>query len=173
MGASTRSPRRSFSSPARQRGVVLYVALILLILLALLGVIGMQVAGMQERMASGYRAGSLAFQNAEGAARGVENAVERIANRQSLGDNPMVSSADIDQRCDDGFDPSDWLVKTKLGSKPAVKVRQIQGCIQGEGALDMGKPLETATPVYQITTYASDTTSDATSRSAVDTVFKL
>ncbi|HFK2946862.1 TPA: PilX N-terminal domain-containing pilus assembly protein [Stenotrophomonas maltophilia] len=169
----TRFSRRPFSGPARERGAVLYISLILLILLALLGVIGMQVAGMQERMASGYRAGSLAFQNAEGAARGAENAVEKIANRQSAGDNPMVSSADIDQRCDDGFDPSDWVAKTKLGSKPAVKVRQIQGCIQGEGALDMGKPLETATPVYQITTYASDTTSDATSRSAVDTVFKL
>lgn len=167
------SSRRTFSAPVRQRGAVLYIALILLIMLALLGVIGMQVAGMQERMASGYRAGNVAFQNAEGAARSAENAVEKIANRQSLGDSPTVSSADIDQRCDDGFDPSDWVAKTKLGNKPAVKVRQIQGCIQGEGALDMGKPLEAATPVYQITTYAGDTDADATSRSAVDTVFKL
>ncbi len=169
----TRFPRRSFSGPARQRGAVLYISLILLILLALLGVIGMQVAGMQERMASGYRAGSLAFQSAEGAARSVENAVENIANRKDAGDNPAVSASDISQQCDDGFDPSGWVAKTKLGSKPAVNVREIQGCIQGEGALDMGRSVEKPTPVYQITTYAGDTTGDATSRAAIDTVFKL
>jgi type IV pilus assembly protein PilX len=37
----------------------------------------------------------------------------------------------------------------------------------------MGKSVEKPTPVYQITTYAGDTTSDATSRAAIDTVFKL
>lgn len=167
------SRRRPFVAQARQQGAVLYVALIMLVLLALLGVIGMQVAGMQERMAAGYRATNMAFQNAEGAARSAENAVENIANRKDAGANPTVASADISQQCDDGFDPSAWVAKTKLGSKPAIYVREIQGCIQGEGALDMGKSVEKPTPVYQITTYAGDTTSDATSRAAIDTVFKL
>ena len=63
------SRRRPFVAPARQQGAVLYVALIMLVLLALLGVIGMQVAGMQERMAAGYRATSMAFQNADLPAR--------------------------------------------------------------------------------------------------------
>ncbi|KAF1016365.1 MAG: hypothetical protein GAK31_01863 [Stenotrophomonas maltophilia] len=166
-------PPSFHGGPRTQRGAVLYLALMLLILLALLGVVGMQVAGMQERMSSNYRAGSMAFQTAEGAARGAENAVEKIANRQSPGDNPVAAAADIDQRCDDGFDPSLWVQQTTLGNKPAVKVRQIQGCIQGEGALDMGKPVDSATPVYQITSYAADNTGEATSRSAIDTVFKL
>lgn len=47
---------RAWSGPRGQRGAVLYVALIMLILLALLGIAGMQVAGMQEKMASNYRA---------------------------------------------------------------------------------------------------------------------
>ncbi|WMJ68606.1 PilX N-terminal domain-containing pilus assembly protein [Stenotrophomonas sp. 24(2023)] len=161
------------TGPRAQRGAVLYLALMLLILLALLGVVGMQVAGMQERMSSNYRAGSMAFQNAEGAARSAENAVEKIANRQAPGDSPVVVASEIDQRCDDGFDPSAWVQQTTLGAKPAIKVRQIQGCIQGEGALDMGKPLEAATPVYQITSYAADSNGEATSRSAIDTIFKL
>ncbi|MCM5640131.1 PilX N-terminal domain-containing pilus assembly protein, partial [Xanthomonas hortorum] len=38
-----------------QSGAVLYVALIMLILLALLGIAGMQVTGLQERMAFNYR----------------------------------------------------------------------------------------------------------------------
>jgi type IV pilus assembly protein PilX len=124
------SRRRPFVAQARQQGAVLYVALIMLVLLALLGVIGMQVAGMQERMAAGYRATNMALQNAEGAAR-AENAVENIANRKDAGANPAVASSDINQQCDDGFDPSAWVAKTKLGSKPAIYVREIQGCIQG------------------------------------------
>ena len=47
--------QRRLSPPSRQHGAVLYVALIMLILLALIGVVGMQVAGMQERMSSDYR----------------------------------------------------------------------------------------------------------------------
>ncbi len=174
MNTHTPSIRSRRAAPARhQRGAVLYVALIMLILLAVLGVVGMQVAGMQEKMSSNYRATNLAFQNSEGAVRSAEDAVEKIANREAAGSDPIVSSADIEQRCDDGYDPVAWVRSSRLGSKPLVKVRQIQGCIQGEGALDMGKPLDAPTPVYQITGYAADTNADGTSSSAIDTVFKL
>ncbi|WP_312237418.1 PilX N-terminal domain-containing pilus assembly protein [Stenotrophomonas sp.] len=166
-------PRHSSSPRRSQRGAVLYVALIMLILLALLGVVGMQVAGMQEKMSSSYRATNLAFENSEATVRGAEDAVEKIANREAAGANPIVGSADIGQRCDDGYDPAVWVRDANLGSKPLVNVRQIQSCIQGEGALDMGRPLDVATPVYQITGYAADSNADATSSSAIDTVFKL
>lgn len=157
----------------RQRGAVLYVALIMLILLAILGVVGMQVAGMQEKMSSNYRATNLAFQNSEAAVRGTEDAVEKIANREAAGANALVSSGDIQQRCDDGYDPILWVQQSKLGSKPLVNVRQIDGCIQGEGTLDMGKPLDKPTAVYQITGYAADSNADGSSSTAIDTVFKL
>ncbi len=172
MNIHTRA-RRPPVHAARQRGAVLYVALIMLILLALLGVVGMQVAGMQERMSSNYRASGVAFQNSEAAVRSAEDAVEKIANRKDGGKNPVVSSADIDQICDDGFDPVAWVAGSKLGSKPLVKVRQIQGCIQGEGSLAMGGPNEAPTPIFQITGYAADSTSDGTSSTAIDTIFKL
>jgi type IV pilus assembly protein PilX len=63
------SVSRRFQGRTQQRGAVLYVALIMLILLALLGVVGMQVAGMQERMAANYRAANMAFQASERAGR--------------------------------------------------------------------------------------------------------
>ena len=45
--------RRYASPPSRQRGAVLYIALIMLILLALLGVVAMQVAGRMAEIAAG------------------------------------------------------------------------------------------------------------------------
>ena len=60
---------RRHSRRSRQQGAALYVALIMLILLALIGIVGMQVAGLQERMAANYRTTNLAFQNAEALAR--------------------------------------------------------------------------------------------------------
>lgn len=53
----------------REKGAVLYVALIILVLLALIGIAGIQVSGMQEKMASNYRAVNRAFEEAEGTVR--------------------------------------------------------------------------------------------------------
>ena len=134
------SRRRPFVAQGRQQGAVLYVALIMLVLLALLGVIGMQVAGMQERMAAGYRATNMALQNAEGAARSAENAVENIANRKDAGANPAEASSDINQQCDDGFDPSAWVAKTKLGSKPAAAAGATASAAPAAAARPAAKP---------------------------------
>ncbi|KRG73364.1 pilus assembly protein [Stenotrophomonas chelatiphaga] len=163
--------------PSRQRGAVLYVALIMLILLSLLGIAGMQVANMQERMASNYRAVNAAFQRSEDAVRLTENQVEALANRDATaGATGSLTSASIEIQCDNGYDPSVWTSQRAQSERQVVKVRQIETCIQGEAALGMGRPVEAATPVYQITAYATDTaTSGDPSRSAVaiDTVFKL
>src|SRR5690606_11554501 len=111
-GTATKSPSRSATgysvtdamnrqrthlSGARQQGAALYVALMMLILLALIGLVGMQVAGMQERMASAYRAANLAFQNAEAYVRQTECGLERL---NGVPDVPasncaLVSQADI------------------------------------------------------------------------------
>lgn len=50
----------------RNRGAVLFVALIMLLLLTLLGVTAMQVTMLQERMSGNFRAQQIAFERAEG-----------------------------------------------------------------------------------------------------------
>lgn len=158
-----------------QRGVALYIALIMLILLALIGIVGMQVAGMQERMAASYRAVNRAFQNSEGVVREAECAIEAIANRTAAGTCNIITAADIDHVCDQGFDPAAWGETQSLASVPAVNVRQIDTCVQGEGPLDMGTApaSESVFPIYQITSYAADDEDNASSSSVVDTIFKL
>jgi len=155
-----------------QRGAVLYVALIMLILLALIGIAGMQVAGMQEKMASNYRATNVAFQNAEGVTRRSEHALENIANRvAAASDAPLVDS-DVQQNCDIAFDPVAWGRGRALTTREAVNVRRIDSCVIGGGSLSMGKPLDPVTPIYQITTFATDTPTDSSSTASIDSIFK-
>lgn len=169
--SSLRQPR--FPSAATQQGAVLYVALIMLILMALLGIAGMQVASMQEKMASNYRAANRAFQNSEGAVRSAERSAEAISNRESLPTGSLIQAGDIARNCDDGFDPMIWAAARVDETAPAANVRQIDSCIVGEASLDMGTPLDKATPVFQITGFATDDTDAATSAVVIDTVFKL
>ncbi|WP_367381904.1 PilX N-terminal domain-containing pilus assembly protein [Stenotrophomonas cyclobalanopsidis] len=172
-----RRPPVSMGAPRSQRGAVLYVALIMLILLSLLGIAGMQVANMQEKMASNYRAVNVAFQRSEQAVRTTESQIEALANRDdTAGATGTLTSASIERTCDDGFDPSVWAAARRIGDGQEVKVRQIESCIQGEASLDMGRPTDVATPIYQISAYASDagsSTDTGTSAVAIDTVFKL
>ena len=156
-----------------QQGAALYVALIMLILLALLGIAGMHVASMQERMSSNYRAFNVAFQRTEAVVRNAERSIESIANRTGLPAGSLISDSDIDGRCDDGFDAGQWGDAQSLAAVPAVNVRQIDQCIEGEGDISMGKPSDPAAPVYQITAYAADDDANASSAAVVDTVFKL
>lgn len=163
----TRSGRRA------QSGAVLYVALIMLILLALIGIIGMQVAGMQERMAANYRAVNIAFQNAEGELRTTECTIADIENRTSTPGCTAVTASQIESRCEDGFNVQQWLATQNLGSAPAYNVRRIDECT-GDSAVAMGvgpvseNPLKT----YRITVYSADSTSNRSSAAAIDAVFK-
>jgi len=168
---------RGLRSPRRQRGAVLYVALIMLILLAMLGIVGMQVAGMQERMVASYRAVNLAFQNAEGIARLTECGLEELVNREGTTSCPTVTP---DQICDDDFDPLDWAESQSLTAVSATNTRLIGPCISGNTALDMGGPInEDPNPIYQVTAYATDgvnlgsgSPGTPSSSVAVDTIFR-
>lgn len=170
------SVSRRFQGRTQQRGAVLYVALMLLILLSLIGVVGMQVASMQERMSSNYRAANVAFQASERAVRDAERSIEEIDN--NTGDGGSLKADAIKRICDDGFDPTRWVGEQKPSAAPVVSVRRIDACIQGESTLGMGTPeSEEPTRVYQITAFGSDrdaaTSNEGTSSAAVDTVFKL
>lgn len=169
-----RAPHARTGAPRAQRGAVLYVALIMLLLLALIGIAGMQVAGMQEKMASNYRAVNRSFQNTEGAVRNVETAVEGLADRTDLPTGSLVDSNAISYDCDDQFDPVQWGRSQALTSTPTVHVRRIDTCGgPGGNAIDEGQSDDTPTKTYQITAFATDTTTDATSSSVIDTIFRL
>lgn len=174
-------PRRnlSFRSHRRQSGAVLYVAMIMLILLALIGIIGMQVSGMQERMAASYRAVNRAFQNTEGYVRATECGLE-VMNGIARAGCTTVNPSEVNRQCDDGYDAGTWVSGLTLASAPARNVRQIEGCIIGEAEIGMGQTQETGgglLPIYQITAYDTDTAdsggSNPSSATAVDTIFKL
>ena len=160
--------------PRRQEGAVLYVALIMLLLLALIGIAGMQVAGMQEKMASNYRAVNLSFQNEEGVVRNAERAAEAIANRTDVPTGSVLASGDISYDCEDRFDPVQWGRSQVITAVPKVSVRRIDKCGgPGGNALDEGQADDSATYTYQITAFAADDPANATSSSVIDTIFKL
>lgn len=168
----------SAPAPSAQRGAVLYIALIMLILLALIGIVGMQVAGMQERMSSNYTAVSMAFQSAEGLARNTECVLEGIVNRTSITDANCnaISPADVNQICDDGFDAGKWGRGYELNDRRATNARLIGPCISGNAPLDMGAPVnEDPNPIYQVTVYSADRTEvgeQPTAAAVIDTIFR-
>jgi type IV pilus assembly protein PilX len=76
--------------PGRQRGAVLFVALIFLILLTLLGLAASGNSILQERMTGGVRNRQLALMGSESGARGGEVQVFTAPTRANLGDGGMV-----------------------------------------------------------------------------------
>lgn len=92
----------------KQRGAVLFIALMLLIILTMLGLSAAQVTALQERMASVYRSDTLAFQNAESRLAMNERAmttdsVATLCDRAGVG-NPTVrqwlSGSELGRRVD-------------------------------------------------------------------------
>ena len=155
---------------AAQSGAVLYVAMIMLILLALIGIVGMQVAGLQERMSANYRSENLAFQRAEAVARLSECAIEDLVNRTTT---PGCGVIPTDQVCDNTFDPGAWADTFAVGGGSQVNARLIGPCIAGFTSLDMGAVKnEDPNPIYQVTVYATDRDTDAAADASIDTVFR-
>lgn len=169
----TRRNAPVFPTARRQQGAVLYIALIMLILLALIGIVGMQVAGLQERMSANYRAVNLAFQRSEASARSAECALEDIVNRTTTAGCNAIAAADVDQVCDNGFDPGNWVQARALADAPAINARLIGPCISGNADLDMGSAVnEDPNPIYQVTAYNTDTAANPTAATAIDTIFR-
>lgn len=173
---SRRHPQR-----ARQRGAVLYIALIMLVLLALIGLVAMQVASMQERMAANYNAMNQAFQRVEGLVRNIECNLEDLENRRPHSCTDRLSAVTVSYRCDDGYDTGVWVSGRTLANAPAINVRKIDECVVGESTIAMGVgPLGETSPImmFQISGYETDLPNQTgapapTTAAALDTVFKL
>ncbi len=113
--------RRSFRSPRRSRGAVLFVALIMLLLMTLLGVTAMQVTLLQERMSGNFRAQQVAFERAEG----------RMSEGRDLVSDPLRAYdliSNIAVGLTPGADESPW--KSWLDTfPPAIEFQQrVRAC---------------------------------------------
>jgi type IV pilus assembly protein PilX len=160
MGTDARREPPGFARD--QRGAVLYVALIILLLMTLLGLVGMQVATMQERMASNYRQQDQAFQRAEASVRLTEAAL-----KSSAGSVTVTSSL-----CT--FDALAWTLSQ--GTTAATHVRLLNCDTTTGTSSNLGQKVATTsgagsgTP-YEITAVAGDSTSDPTATAAVQTIY--
>lgn len=155
--------QRNLSPPSRQRGAVLYVALIMLILLALIGVVGMQVAGMQERMSSDYRTLNIAFQRAEGVARQKEQEIGATLN------SGEVFPADV-VACSGAYNPAIWANAVTAAADD--RTRRLDTCFPGGSSKKVGaKQNEQTANVYQVTAYSRDQAIGGTSEAVIDTVY--
>ncbi len=158
--------RRSHSTRmggARERGAVLYIALIMLILLALIGIVGMQVTGMQERMAANYMRVNQAFQLAEASARSVEADIDSAVNSG-------VGTFEADQEvCEPIFDPLTWA--NDATNPGATHTRRIDKCFAASSRRIGEKQSEETGNIYEITALASDDDDNATASAVINTIF--
>ncbi|PIQ37054.1 MAG: protein PilX [Lysobacterales bacterium CG17_big_fil_post_rev_8_21_14_2_50_64_11] len=154
-----------FTGTRRQRGAVLFVALIMLLLLTLIGVTGMQVSTLQERMASGYRAGNLAFQNTEQQLILAESNVRNQVNSAS----PVAATV---ANCALAFQARNWaLTALDGGATQGANVRRVDQCFGGSSRKMPQRSNENTNQFYQITAYSVDRPANPASRAAVDSVF--
>lgn len=76
-----------YTTAHRQRGVVLFVALIMLMVMTLIGVTGMQNSSMEEKMVHNVRDSDLSFQAAEAALREAETSLQVAVLKEFDGSN--------------------------------------------------------------------------------------
>jgi len=112
---------------ASQRGVVLYVAMIMLLLLTLIGVTGMQVATLQQRMATNFNDFALAFQRAEGVLRDSEFKLQRSFDTNELRTEVYCTA-----------DSKSWASAIQPGALPLPQSRKVVG-----GACPGARPIDT------------------------------
>lgn len=149
----------------RQRGIALYVALILLILLTLLGLAAVQVTTMQERMAGNYRTLNLAFQNAESRIRTSELAIGRNV---ASGVAPTMTESTCAN-----FNIDTWAsgVDVPDAGVTAVRTRRVDRCSGTSSGRYGQKVNDDTNSVYQITGAASDRATDGSTVVVLETVF--
>jgi type IV pilus assembly protein PilX len=149
---------------SRQSGAALYVSMIMLLLLTLIGVAAMQVATLQQRMATNFNDFALAFQRAEGALRQSEFELQRSFDTRALRTEVYCLG-----------DASTWANAVEASAVPAAQVRKIYGggC---PGSSSINPTREGGIPApgeldYQIIAAAADRPADASSVVVIETVY--
>lgn len=154
---------KGFQGGQRQRGMVLYVALIILVLLALIGVVTMRVANMQERMSANYMRTNQSFQAAELSARSMEAAIKTGVTGAS---GTYAADQEV---CSPVFDPQTWAEGVTTAT--ATYTRRIDTCFASSSSKLGSKLNEQTGNIYEITVLASDDNANASSTAVIDTIF--
>ena len=152
------------SMPNQQRGMALYVALIMLLLLTLLGLAAMQVSTMQERMAGNFNTLNMAFQNGELEARANEYAIQQALNANT----PFNQLCAID-------DVGAWASQRSPGDgaqRCALRVSAASaatgGSLVSSGSAD---EVNTLTDYYRVVAAGVDRGQNASTVIVVETIF--
>ncbi len=176
--------RRPFSksrpfSKNRQRGVVLFMSLVMLLILTILGLSSVQTTSLQERMSRNARDTNLAFQAAESALRDGEDLIELLTslapfdnatagyyrenapgvvpnwkdvNATAAGNVNWEASSEAACGCMDAN-----LAVTGVASQPRYIVEHVRAVISGADALNLdniGQDTGSGrTEMFKITTY--------------------
>ena len=89
------------TGPTNQRGVVLFISLVLLLVLTIISVSVVQTTSLEERMSRNSRDTALAFQSAESALRDGENFLETVVSLgpfDDVGSNGLWSTPVLGQQ---------------------------------------------------------------------------
>lgn len=146
----------------RQRGVALYVSMIMLLLLTLLGIAAMQVATLQQRMATNYNDFGMAFQRAEGALRNSEFELQRSFDTGALRTETYGLA-----------DASAWANTIEPGAVPTALVRKLADNCVSVRSRNPGAVRGQGRPCYQLTAASADRDASAnpTSVVVIETVY--
>ena len=110
------------SSPSRQRGVALFISLVLLLVLTIIGVSAVQTTTLETRMARNEHDALLAFQAAESALRDAENFLEGVVTTAiftDAGANGLWTIAPLGDP-NRWEDPNVWLGGTSVQAPTAA-----------------------------------------------------
>ena len=145
--------------PGRQRGVVLFVALIMLLVMTLIGVTGMQNSSMEEKMVSNVRDIELSFQAAEAALREAETSLQAAVLQEFDGSNTGLYQPAV------RGNPPLWEVASTwtsggsldytgslayLSERPRYIIEELPAVPDPEGSIAADEPLP-ETRVYRVT----------------------
>lgn len=170
----------NFVAHRRQRGSVLFVALMLLILIALIGVAGMQTTTIQERMAGNYRNFNRAFQNAERVVRMVERRLSTasgagaaiVPNALAAIDATVPTVSTDNCAAQQVYDRYNWATNN-VGTASAARITTITRCISG-GDISVRGPSSNRIDMFTVVgvgqTDPADITTDS-SNVAIETIF--
>lgn len=179
--------QRPITPPARQRGAILIVSLLLLLVMTVLALTASQTTRLQERMAGNARDMDLAFQAGEAGLRAAEKSLEDTADSSGRGlikrcatlseDCPVLerstesldyAHSDADWWTDNAVSYGDPEIQEFDDLKTDPLTRTELWAEKGDTVTDDGKP-KTGTAYYVITSRALGGTE--TAETVVQSVF--
>jgi type IV pilus assembly protein PilX len=172
MNASFGSRPRRPAPARRERGVALFIALVVLLIITVLGVSGLQTTTLEERMAASARDRDIAFQAAESALAQGEAFVDTIGpgglGQFSANSNGLYLPEDTAGE-PDIWEQVDWddagdvaEVGTSIpgvvdGGQPRYIVEYMTTLLAADDSLNIsnvGAPIGAPTEIFRITSYA-------------------